>query len=392
MTYYRYNFRLYDALLRAVQMIVLGAIVYTSHWAAGQPVADKGQTPDKQTAYQYGLQAVAAMEKQKDFDQALQLLQKAIQLDPKNTDYRYEMAYVYFGKGDYNTTQQILKKLLKKNEATPNYYLLLARAQEEKGQITDAEKTLQKALYRFPQAGQVYTELGGLAYKRGNNDAAVSFWEKGIEQAPLYTANYYWAAKLYFNSSEPIWGMLYAELFVQLEKNTPQRTTEMVQMLIKQYASLKPANNSYKSVHCSNMAKTILLLNFNISADSMRHEGFPLAYDLTLSEAYRPNVNYANIAALVQLRTDFIQSWCAHDLSRYYPNILFEWQKKAIDDGFFDTYNQWLFSQTSPASYHIWLSKNHYTYQNFAAWLAQNPFPTDECNSFFRMQYAQQED
>ena len=49
---------------------------------------------------------------------------------------------------------------------------------------------------------------------------ALNYYEKGIEIDPKFPSNYYRAALLYDYSDHEIWGLIYGELFMDLEPNT----------------------------------------------------------------------------------------------------------------------------------------------------------------------------
>ncbi len=63
---------------------------------------------------------------------------------------------------------------------------------------------------------------------------ALTYFEKGIEVAPNYSSNYYWCARLYCNSTEEVWGMIYGEIFMNLERNS-KRTAEISKLLFDTY-------------------------------------------------------------------------------------------------------------------------------------------------------------
>ena len=63
---------------------------------------------------------------------------------------------------------------------------------------------------------------------------AIPYYEKGIEMAPEYPSNYYRLARIYCNSENEIWGVIYGEIFMNLERNT-QRTREISALLYQTY-------------------------------------------------------------------------------------------------------------------------------------------------------------
>ena len=62
-------------------------------------------------------------------------------------------------------------------------------------------------------------------------------WEKGIEIDPNYSGNYYNAAQYYFFTQDKVWGLVYGEIFVNLESYS-KRTAEMKDLLLEGYKKL----------------------------------------------------------------------------------------------------------------------------------------------------------
>lgn len=61
-------------------------------------------------------------------------------------------------------------------------------------------------------------------------DRAVSYYEKGVYVEPAYSSNYYRLAQLFLSSKDKFWGLIYGEIFMNLERNS-QRTEEMSKWL-----------------------------------------------------------------------------------------------------------------------------------------------------------------
>jgi hypothetical protein len=50
--------------------------------------------------------------------------------------------------------------------------------------------------------------MGISALNAGRFSQAIDHWEMGIDQAPAYASNYYWAAKALANTPEKLWALL----------------------------------------------------------------------------------------------------------------------------------------------------------------------------------------
>ena len=66
---------------------------------------------------------------------------------------------------------------------------------------------------------EIYYDKGVNKFNSGQYTQALYWYEKGIETAPLYEENYYGAAKVFFLSTETVWGVMYGELFMILSHN-----------------------------------------------------------------------------------------------------------------------------------------------------------------------------
>lgn len=96
--------------------------------------------------------------------------------------------------------------------------------------------TYEKGLKKFPNSGELYVEMGHMKYVRKDYLSALAFYEKGIEVAPQYPTNYYWASKIFLNSDEEVWGMIYGEIFMNIQ-NFNDRTSEISKLLYDTYKS-----------------------------------------------------------------------------------------------------------------------------------------------------------
>jgi tetratricopeptide (TPR) repeat protein len=317
-----------------------------------------------------------------DLDAGLELLQKASSLDPGNDDYRYEQAYVYYMKEDNAKVAEIIEKIINGPSAIDRWWELLGNAYDNLGKPEKAVATYEAGLKRFPESGILDLELGVMAAKKNDIDKAVGYWEEGIRSTPAFPSNYYWAAKAFCNSSERIWGMIYGEIFLNLEPNT-KRTREISALLYDTYRRSITRHGDTLRVDVGNGA----MMMRPPKGGNIRMP-FALVYttDLTLSSVgiYNSPADTVSIASLNAVREKFIENWHRLKHDAEYPNVLFERQAALAAAGHFEAYNYWLLSAGSPDS-RIWADAHREKLTAFITWLQDHPMRVDSSNVFSRL-------
>jgi len=103
-------------------------------------------------------------------------------------------------------------------------------------EVKECEQLYQKGIKKFPASGPLYSEWGEL--RSSNKDGrAITCWEDGIQADPSYGGNYYNAALHYSKINEPIWALLYAEIYINMESRS-DRARNMKKILFEQYQQL----------------------------------------------------------------------------------------------------------------------------------------------------------
>jgi hypothetical protein len=73
------------------------------------------------------------------------------------------------------------------------------------------------ALRKFPESGVLYNDYGELLWDRNDFAAASKQWLRGIQTDQNFSGNYYNAARYYYMTEDKVWGLLYGEIFLNLE-------------------------------------------------------------------------------------------------------------------------------------------------------------------------------
>lgn len=158
---------------------------------------------------------------QQQYVEAVPLLEKAVELSPKEALFYQELGYSY-GKlavafaqnGDYETAGQLAqlaetttKNALALNPAHLNFYKALARvyillAQINPDSLHQAERTLEAAQEHAPTDAKIMYNRSLVALDLGKTDQAEALMKQSLELKPNYEAVYVSLAELYENQSK----------------------------------------------------------------------------------------------------------------------------------------------------------------------------------------------
>jgi len=341
------------------------------------PLLSLNAQSKEERAYQKGTEAVKLMDKGQ-IKESIALLQEARALDPRNFVYPYEIAYALCLDKNYEQALKVLKKIEKHKDASDMLYQMMGNCYDYLGDSKEAIKTYERGLKKFPHSGCLYLELGNMQMAQGEEYAALSYFEKGIEVEPMYPSNYYWAAKIYLNTEDEVWGMLYGELFMNLERKG-SRTVEMSKLLYDTYKNeIKILNDSTTSVSFCKYAGI-----------STYNEGSAFGtgvYEPILMMSL-PDIKVIDMSTLNKIRANFIDIYYEKNLENIYPNVLLAYHKKVKDTGHFDAYNHWILMQGDTKGFLDWKSANEAKWKSFMEWFSANPIKLTSRNKFVKDQY-----
>ncbi|MFL5810489.1 MAG: tetratricopeptide repeat protein [Flavisolibacter sp.] len=287
-----------------------------------------------------------------DFDNAILVLNRAIQQDRNNIELLKDLALSYTYKRDFAKALEIVKPLLERDDADVQTYQIGGNIYKALAETKDADKMYKKALKKFPKSGALYSEYGELLWEKQDYDA-IQQWEKGIEVDPAYAGNYYNAASYYFFTKDKVMALVYGEIFVNMEYLT-EKATEIKTMLLgtykeKLYADLDGKNDK----NISDFSKAVLQ-TYN-KQSSLADRGI-------------------TIESLNMIRTRFILDWY-NSYSTKFPFKLFDYQQQLIREGMFEAYNQWLFGPVDNLPvFDQWTKANSETWSKFTKFLRNRVF------------------
>ena len=136
---------------------------------------------------------------------------------------------------------------------------MLGNLHSVSGDSETAIKTYNQGLEKYPQAGNLYLEIGNVYSHKKEYNLAAENYTKGIEVNPNFPSNYFNLANLYFSSTNKLAGIIYGEIFMNLERTT-QRTIEMSESLFNAYD---------QSIYLSKDSSSIDFCEIRIDATSL---------------------------------------------------------------------------------------------------------------------------
>jgi len=308
-----------------------------------------------------------------NFTQSRIILEGVLKKDSTNYDGWYEYAYSYYLQKDYAKAVEIMQTQTDHPRATDQLWQMIGNSQDVLGNSDEALTTYEKGLARFPNSGRLYVESGNIFLIKGEIEKAIPYYEKGIQMAPEFPSNYYRLARIYCNSPNEIWGIIYGEIFMNLERNT-RRTREISALLYQTY------QNSIV------FGKDGVVISF---AQDM--SPFTLAFESVIAQVatqYQLNTKKPsiNVASLLTIRKALMTSWLQSQYAMDFPVYLFDFWQGIDDMNFFDCYHYWLFNLAPNDQFEKWRKENEKNFEYFVKWYNPNPIVITEENYFSRSQ------
>jgi tetratricopeptide (TPR) repeat protein len=306
-------------------------------------VATTAQTEDPKTLHENA----KTFMRQGDFNNAIIILTRALQMDKKNLEIQKDLVMSYYYKRDYEKALEGVKTLIDRDDADVVTYQIAGNVYKALEEVKEADKMYKKGLKKFPNSGPLYSEYGELLWAR-KDFSAIEQWENGIQVDPAYSGNYYNAARFYFYTKDKVWSLIYGEIFVNME-SLSDRGAAMKQLLLEGYkeklfaeanlmAGQEKNKNEFSKAFLDCMSKQSSLANHGITTET-----------------------------LTMIRSRFILEWFDKYAVRF-PYKLFDYQRQLLQEGIFNAYNQWLFGTVENlATYDNWTKTHDEEYKNFTA-------------------------
>jgi len=285
--------------------------------------------------------------RQGDFNNAIIILTRALQMDKNNLEMQKDLAMSYYYKRDYEKALDEVKILMDRNDADVVAFQIAGNVYKALEEVKECEKIYKRGLKKFPNSGALYSEYGELLWAK-KDFSAIEQWETGIKMDPSYSGNYYNAARYYFFAKDKIWSLVYGEIFVNME-SLSDRGTAMKQLLLEAY-------------------KEKLFADANIMAGQEKNKNeFARAFLDCMNKQSSLANRGLTTETLTMIRARFILEWFDKYAGRF-PYKLFDYQRQLIQEGIFNAYNEWLFGTVENlAAYDNWTKTHDEEYKNFVA-------------------------
>jgi Tfp pilus assembly protein PilF len=280
-----------------------------------------------------------------DFDNAIIVLNRALQIDKNNQEMQKDLVMSYYLKRDYVKALENVKTLLEREDADVVSFQLGGNIYKALEEVKECEKLYKKALKKFPKSGPLYSEYGELLWS-SKDFSAIKQWEDGIKSDPTYSGNYYNAALFYSYSKDKVWTLIYGEIFINME-SLSERGAAMKELLLQGY-------------------KEKLFVDADLTKDIETNKSqFARTFLYSMAKQSSLANKGISIETLTMIRTRFILDWYANNKVRY-PFRLFDFQRQLLSEGLYNAYNQWLFGPlVNLAAYENWTKTNPEEYKGF---------------------------
>lgn len=280
-----------------------------------------------------------------DFDNAILVLNRALEADRSNRELQKDLVMAYYYKRNYVKALEGAKVLIDRDDADIVSFQLAGNVYKALEEVKEAQKMYKRALKKFPNSGALYSEYGELLWAT-KDFSAIQQWEKGIEVDPSNAGNYYNAALYYYYTKDKVWGLLYGEIFVNMESLT-ERATNMKQLLLEGYKE-----------------KLFAETDVTKGQEGLKSD-FAKAFLQTMNKQSSLANGGVTTETLTAIRTRFILDWYTAHANKY-PFRLFDYHQQLIKEGMFEAYNQWLFGTVeSLPAYDNWTKTNAEAYNSF---------------------------
>lgn len=286
---------------------------------------------------------------QGDYEKAVTTLQKARQLAPLNMSLLTNLSFAYFLQRDFSKAIETGQMAIAMDDADQKAFQVLGLSYKSIASYKEANKMYKAALKKFPNGGVIYNEYGESLALDKNLKEAIIQWEKGIQQDPNYSGNYFNAVKYYIDQQNWLRIMLYGEIFINLESYSA-KTTEVKNYLLTAYQNLiqpKMVKQQLNDRSLSSFEKSIL----------------------TIWQSLLPIKGATfNIDSLTSLKNVFLQKWDTSN-NEQYPYRLFGHWKQLNNESILGAYHQWILGEainvTEYAKWQVTHAKEFVLYQQF---------------------------
>jgi len=308
------------------------------------------QSEYEDDAYSIGVEGIKLID-EGEFELGIKLLKKARNLEPKDYDYAFEIGKAYLRNGNPKKAEKYLFDLQYHINAQADLYIALSAcyaALEELKKAPNSERkkeldALRYGIQRLPFDGILYLELGKKKLEMEDAVGGLAVFESGIQNAPNFAENYFWAAKIMIASDNHLWAWFYAETCFNMTDDDD---------LLRSSAIL-----------ISNSLKVVFGKNWKADPEK-------LDQDLKFILSEKCNSDDSRLALQFDKRKCLLENW-QHNSFTIAP--LFQRMNELEKLGFFKAYLATILHENDKEKFLKWLPSNVKNFENYRTWRYWNP-------------------
>jgi tetratricopeptide (TPR) repeat protein len=326
---------------------------------------------DAQRAATHANKALDLMDRNQP-ESAIAEWDKAITLEPTNVAYKYERILCFVMAKNYDKALQELQPIYRDPVLKDRGYQLMGNVYDMKGDSSRSLRYYREGLDAYPASGRLHYELGAAAFIERRLQLAIDWWLRGTRAEPDFATNYYWLAKVYAESRDKIWAVLYGEAFLNLERTT-DRTQEISKLLFDTWNGALRLGDTLDPI---NFCSDALLETPSPLGPSQMNFGTAFEFGVaTAAEHLIPASGVLPALTLDQLcevRARFIKGWVGQGKDTVYKNDLLDFLAFVSRSGWSGEYFHWLYAYGDRKAMNAYFRKNEHRYDTFLAWFGQN--------------------
>ena len=305
-------------------------------------------------------------------ESAIQAWDKALALMPDYRPYIYEKAVCLTMTKRFDDAIALLTPIYTDTSLKDRGYQLLGACYDERQDTSSSRRIYREGLAAYPTSGRLHFEMGQQYYVALDRTVAHQWWARGTQADPTYAKNYYWLAKSFAQTKDILWAMQYAELFLNLERNT-QRTAEMSQLCFELWNKALKIGDANDPI---NFCSDELLEQPDPRGQNVM--SFPVAFEYQMALAasvVTPKdtvTRRLSIEQMVDLRYAFTRAWIKAGLDTLHRNDLLTWNVELQRQGKLKDYLWWLYAYGDKTEMNRFFRKNEQRYDTFLVWFGEN--------------------
>ena len=314
-------------------------------------------------------QAISDMESGSP-DLAIDALRRLIHDEPDALAAHYELATAYSIAGDFAHVIAVTRPLRARNDVSDIAFVLEGDALDAVGRRSEAIECYKAGLKRFPASPRLFLQLGLVAEDDDDPQLALQYYTSGIQADKSFPGNYYHAASLLLQSSEPVMGLIYGSTFRVLSPDG-QQSRLVSDLLVKCLRANVRHSDAGPVVSLSSSSSLFL------APDGRMHLPLPAAFNLAVknskaTSAFLSSHDELSLQAIATLKRDVIGFLRDKFADEFFSGIL-AWEEEVAAAGHWDAYCFWLLRLGDEGEFNAWMAFHEDDLEQFALWFQEHP-------------------